>query len=35
VQKYSVSLTEGAENDIADLMAFYEELVDAESAMKN
>lgn len=34
VQKYSVSLTEGAENDIADLMAFYEELVDAESAMK-
>lgn len=34
VQKYSVSLTEDAENDIAELMAFYEELVDAESALK-
>jgi len=34
VQKYSVNLTEDAENDIADLMAFYEELVDAESAVK-
>jgi plasmid stabilization system protein ParE len=34
VQKYSVNLTEDAENDIADLMAFYEELVDAESATK-
>jgi plasmid stabilization system protein ParE len=34
VQKYSVSLTEDAENDIAELMAFYEELVDAESATK-
>ena len=34
VQKYSVSLTEDAENDIAELMAFYEELVDAESAVK-
>jgi plasmid stabilization system protein ParE len=32
VQKYSVSLTEDAENDIAELMAFYEELVDAKSA---
>lgn len=32
--KYSVSLTEDAENDIAELMAFYEELVDAESAIK-
>lgn len=32
--KYSVSLTEDAENDIAELMAFYEELVDAESALK-
>lgn len=34
MQKYSVNLTEDAENDIAELMAFYEELVDAESAMK-
>ncbi|MEI6237852.1 MAG: hypothetical protein WCP03_04620 [Candidatus Saccharibacteria bacterium] len=34
LQKYSVSLTEDAENDIAELMAFYEELVDAESALK-
>lgn len=34
VQKYSISLTEDAENDIAELMAFYEELVDAESALK-
>ena len=34
MQKYSVNLTEDAENDIADLMAFYEELVDAESATK-
>jgi plasmid stabilization system protein ParE len=34
VQKYSVNLTEDAENDIADLMAFYEELVSAESAVK-
>lgn len=34
VQKYSVNLTEDAENDIAELMAFYEELVDAESAVK-
>lgn len=34
VQKYSVNLTEDAENDIAELMAFYEELVDAESATK-
>ena len=34
MQKYSVSLTEDAENDIAELMAFYEELVDAESAAK-
>jgi plasmid stabilization system protein ParE len=34
VQKYSVSLTEDAENDIAELMAFYEELVDAKSAVK-
>ncbi len=34
MQKYSVSLTEDAENDIAELMAFYEELVDAESATK-
>ncbi|MES2971264.1 MAG: type II toxin-antitoxin system RelE/ParE family toxin [Patescibacteria group bacterium] len=32
MQKYSVNLTEDAENDIAELMAFYEELVDAESA---
>lgn len=32
--KYSVNLTEDAENDIAELMAFYEELVDAESAVK-
>ncbi len=34
VQKYSVSLTEDAENDIAELMAFYEELVDTKSATK-
>ncbi len=34
VQKYSVNLTEDAENDIAELMAFYEELVDTESATK-
>lgn len=34
MQKYSVSLTEDAENDIAELMAFYEELVDTESATK-
>ena len=34
MQKYSVNLTEEAENDIAELMAFYEDLVDAESAVK-
>ncbi|HTE22816.1 MAG TPA: type II toxin-antitoxin system RelE/ParE family toxin [Candidatus Limnocylindria bacterium] len=34
MQKYSVNLTEDAENDIAELMAFYEELVDAESAVR-
>ena len=34
MQKYSVHLTEDAEDDIAELMAFYEELVDAESATK-
>lgn len=34
MQKYSVNLTEDAENDIAELMAFYEELVDTESATK-
>lgn len=34
MQKYSVSLTEDAENDIAELMAFYEELVDAKSATR-
>ena len=34
MQKYSVNLTEDAENDIAELMAFYEELVDTESAIK-
>ncbi len=34
MQKYSVNLTEDAENDIAELMAFYEELVDAKSALK-
>jgi plasmid stabilization system protein ParE len=34
VQGYSVNLTEDAENDIAELMAFYEELVDAQSATK-
>ena len=34
MQKYNVNLTEDAENDIAELMAFYEELVDAESAIK-
>lgn len=34
MQKYSINLTEDAENDIAELMVFYEELVDAESAEK-
>lgn len=34
VQKYSVSLTSDAENDLAELMAFYAELVDDESAEK-
>lgn len=34
MQKYSVNLTEDAENDIAELMAFYEELVDTESATR-
>jgi plasmid stabilization system protein ParE len=34
VQKYSVNLTEDAENDIAEIMAFYEDLVDVESAVK-
>jgi plasmid stabilization system protein ParE len=34
MQKYEVSLTEDAENDIAELMAFYSELVDDESAMR-
>jgi plasmid stabilization system protein ParE len=34
VRKYSINLTEDAENDIAELMAFYEELVDAESATR-
>lgn len=34
MQKYDVSLTEDAENDIAELMAFYEELVDTESASR-
>ena len=34
MQKYSVTITEDAENDIAELMAFYEELVDAESAIR-
>lgn len=34
MQKYSVNLTEDADNDIADLMGFYEELVNAESAVK-
>ena len=34
MQKYSVNLTEDAENDIAELMAFYEELVDAQSAIR-
>ena len=34
VQQYSVSLTDDAENDIAELMAFYDELVDEESAEK-
>ena len=34
MQKYNVNLTEDAENDIAELMAFYEELVDAESATR-
>lgn len=34
MQKYSVSLTDDAENDIAELMAFYAELVDEESAVR-
>lgn len=34
MQKYNVNITEDAENDIAELMAFYEELVNAESAVK-
>jgi plasmid stabilization system protein ParE len=34
VQKYSVSLTDDAENDIAELMAFYAELVDDASATR-
>jgi plasmid stabilization system protein ParE len=34
MQKYDISLTEDAENDIAELMAFYSELVDEESAFK-
>ena len=34
MQKYRVSITEEAENDIAELMAFYEELVDVESAIR-
>lgn len=34
MQKYRANLTEDAENDIAELMAFYEELVDVESATK-
>lgn len=34
MQKYSVTLTEDAENDIAELMAFYDELVDEESAVR-
>ena len=34
MQQYSVSLTDDAENDIAELMAFYDELVDKESAEK-
>jgi plasmid stabilization system protein ParE len=34
VQKYSVNLTSDAENDIAELMAFYAELVDDESATR-
>lgn len=34
MQKYSVSLTSDAENDIAELMAFYAELVDDESAIR-
>jgi hypothetical protein len=33
-RKYSVNRAEDAENDIAELMAFYEELVDTESATK-
>ena len=33
MQKYSINLTEDAENDIAELMAFFEELVDVESAV--
>jgi plasmid stabilization system protein ParE len=34
VQKFSVNLTYDAENDIAELMAFYAELVDEESATR-
>ena len=34
MRTYSVSLTEDAESDIAELMAFYDELVDEESATK-
>lgn len=32
MQKYSVSLTDDAQNDLAELVAFYAELVDDESA---
>lgn len=32
MQKYNVNLTEDAENDIAELMVFYAELVDTEAA---
>lgn len=34
MQRYSVTVTADAENDIAELMAFYAELVDDESATK-
>ncbi len=34
MQQYSVSLTDDDENDIAERMAFYDELVDKESAHK-
>lgn len=34
MQRYSVALTDDAENDIAELMAFYDELVDEASAVK-